>query len=92
MKNHFAKYVRVQFYTDTVPEEFYKDARRAIANCTRTPIANSKKTFRLSNCPIRDREAGRRGRFETVAMYDEGRKSHNVPAFVEFLKKPLGEN
>lgn len=93
VKDLFAKYVRVQLYTDTVPEEFYKKApeeavreKHAAAN-----LEFQKKTFSTEQLPYYvvvkpDSEGG----FVIVGTYDEG-KINNVPAFVEFLKKPLGE-
>ena len=93
MKDLFARYVRVQLYTDTVPEEFYKKApeeavreKHAAAN-----LEFQKKTFSTEQLPYYvvvkpDGEGG----FVIVGTYDEG-KINKLPAFVEFLKKPLSE-
>jgi thioredoxin-related protein len=93
VKELFAKYVRVQLYTDTVPEEFYKKApaeeereKHAAVN-----MEFQKKTFNVEQLPYYvivkpDGDGG----FVIVGTYDEG-KINKLPAFVEFLKKPLSE-
>ena len=93
VKELFAKFVRVQLYTDTVPEELYKKVpeesvreKHAAAN-----MEFQKKTFNVEQLPYYvivkpDSEGG----FVIVGTYDEG-KINKLPAFVEFLKKPLGD-
>jgi thiol:disulfide interchange protein DsbD len=93
VKELFAKYVRVQLYTDTVPEEFYT---KAPAEEVREKHAASnqdfqKKIFSAEQLPYYvivkpDGEGG----FVIVGTYDEG-KINKLAAFVEFLKKSLGE-
>jgi thioredoxin-related protein len=94
VKDLFAKYVRVQLYTDTVPEEFYKKAPDE-ATREKHAAANQefqKKTFNAEQLPFYvvvkpDGEGG----FVVVGTYGEGR-INKLSAFVEFLKKPLAGN
>lgn len=93
VKDLFAKYVRVQIYTDTVPEEFYKKAPEEAdrEKHAETNLKFMKSIFGTEQLPYYaivkpDNEGG----FTIVGAYDEG-KINKLPAFVEFLKKPLGE-
>lgn len=93
VKELLARYVRVQLYTDTVPEDFYKKAPNE-ENREKHATVNQefqKKVFGAEQLPYYvvvkpDGEGG----FTIIGTYDEG-KINKLPAFVEFLKKPLSE-
>jgi thioredoxin-related protein len=91
VKDLFEKYVRVQLYTDTIPEDFYKKAPDE-AKREKDAIVNQEfqsKVLRREELPyyVIVRPAGAGG-FEVVAAYDEG-KITKVDKFLDFLKKPL---
>jgi len=91
VKEQFGKYVRVQLYTDTVPEEFYtketaEDRREKDAAAN---LEFQKASFKTEKLPLYVIiKAGENGTFEKVAEYDEGR-INKIDKFIEFLKKPL---
>jgi hypothetical protein len=91
VKELFDKYVRVQLYTDTIPEDFYKKAPDE-AKREKDATVNQEfqsKVLRREELPyyVIVRPAGAGG-FEVVSAYDEG-KITKPDKFVEFLKKPL---
>jgi thiol:disulfide interchange protein DsbD len=93
VKDLFKKYVRVQLYTDTVPEGFYSKAAEDEQR-EKDATANQefqKKSFKAEQLPLYVilKPAGD-GTFETIGVYDEG-KINKVDKFVEFLSKPLKE-
>ncbi|OWK42339.1 protein-disulfide reductase DsbD family protein [Fimbriiglobus ruber] len=85
------KYTLVQMYTDDVPATFFTDDRELFER--RIEGANNLqfqgKVFGTQQLPLYAILAPQAdGRVKVVGVYDEG-KINNVPAFVEFLKKPL---
>jgi thioredoxin-related protein len=91
VKEQFKRYVRVQLYTDTIPEEFYKtkvpESQRdkdAEANLGFQTAAFAEETLPYYVII----KPGERGTFEKVAAYGEG-KINKVDKFIEFLKKAL---
>jgi len=91
VKNLFKQYVRVQLYTDVIPEAFYKSAPDEAKREGDAEVNQKfqKATFKTEQLPLYVvvRPAGD-GKFEVVGQYDEGRIS-KFDKFVEFLKAPL---
>ncbi len=86
------KYAEVQLYTDTVPVHLYAGAAPSLAKRNAEAQANKKyqfdefKTEQLPLYVILEVKAD--GTTTTLGVYPEG-KINDVPAFVEFLRKPL---
>jgi thiol:disulfide interchange protein DsbD len=91
VKNLFMQYVRVQLYTDVIPEAHYKAAPAEEKREQDAEINQKfqKATFKTEQLPLYAivKPAGA-GQFEVVGVYDEGR-INKLDKFVEFLKKPL---
>lgn len=91
VKDLFKQFVRVQLYTDSVPEKFYKDApasdnrdkdAETNQNFQRKTFGNEQLPLYVIVKPIED------GGFETIGTYTEGR-IRQIEKFIGFLKKPL---
>jgi thiol:disulfide interchange protein DsbD len=85
------KYELVQMYTDDVPAEFYTTALPTSAREAEgeTNLKFQRKVFGKEQLPlyvILEPQAG--GGAKVLAVYDEG-LINDVPAFADFLKKPL---
>jgi thiol:disulfide interchange protein DsbD len=91
IKDLFKKYRLVQLYTDTVPKEYYPKSapigrREADAAAN---LAFQLKAFGTEQLPlyvILEPQPG--DKIDVVGVYPEG-KINDVPAFIEFLRKPL---
>jgi thiol:disulfide interchange protein DsbD len=91
VKDLFKQYIRVQLYTDTIPENFYKEipAEEKREKDAEMNQEFQKKAFKMEQLPLYAIvKPADGGSFETVGVYDEG-KINKVDKFIEFLKKPL---
>ncbi len=89
VKDLFKKYVRVQLYTDVIPEAHYKAAPAEEKREQDAEVNQKfqKATFKTEQLPlyaiVKPVEGGQ---FEVVGVYDEGR-INKLDKFVEFLGK-----
>lgn len=91
VKALFKKYVRVQLYTDVIPEGLYKSAPAEEKREQDAEVNQKfqKATFKTEQLPlyviVKPVDGGQ---FEVVGVYDEGR-INKLDKFLEFLQKPL---
>ncbi len=86
------KYTEVQLYTDTVPAKLYNGSPPSLAARNAEALKNKGyqvKEYGTEQLPLYViLEVKADGSTRTVDVYPEG-KINDVPAFVEFLRKPL---
>lgn len=86
------RYAEVQLYTDTVPKHLYSGA--VPADAARNAEAQQNKKYQVDSYGTEQLplyvilEVKADGSTNTLGVYPEG-KINDVPAFVEFLRKPL---
>ncbi|MCE9533723.1 MAG: thioredoxin family protein [Planctomycetes bacterium] len=92
VKDLFKQYVRVQLFTDIIPEDYYQKAPKEESRekDAETNAKFQKKILDSNALPmyviVKPVDGGM---FEIVGKYDEGRIS-KIDQFLEFLKTPLG--